>query len=95
MAFTYLGRVERLDREVSEYKDRINDKYRELLGRDRFQQLGDIVERVLIPNSFSEMCSLKTHKIISPVTKKRTPRLNFLGIIPEIIKINGNNKTAI
>jgi len=52
MTFVYVGNVEKLRNEVAEYQDRINDRYRELLGSNRFQKLEDVVKKVLTPNSF-------------------------------------------
>jgi hypothetical protein len=54
MVFVYRGKVERLAKEVDEFRDAINLRYAEILGKERYKKLEETAHRVLTPEVFFE-----------------------------------------
>lgn len=50
--FIYRGTVESLAKQVEEHRNAINQRYLEILGREKYDRLTEIADRILVPEAF-------------------------------------------
>ena len=68
MALIYKGTVDSLVQQVGKYKDRINERYQQVLGDENYKKLESIAQRVLVPESF-----FNTYEELQRFTRENIP----------------------
>lgn len=69
MAFIYRGNVRSLEEQVNEYRDIVNQRYREILGDVYYQRLQRESERLLTPE-----CFFDSIEELNRVSREKLPR---------------------
>lgn len=79
MVLIYGGNVKSLEEQVNEYRDRINQRYREILGDRYYQRLQRESERLLVPECFFDSID-ELNRISQENLPRETPsKLLFLS----------------
>ena len=68
MVLIYKGTVDSLVQQVGKYKDRINERYQQVLGDENYKKLESIAQRVLVPESF-----FNTYEELQRFTRENIP----------------------
>ncbi len=79
MALIYRGNVKSLEEQVNEYRDVINQRYREILGDENYEKLQKRANRLLVPECFFDSVEELNRVSIEKLSEHTPSKLLFLS----------------